>query len=74
MRTWHQSPTDPAFVQDPYPAYARARALGPLVWWENYGMAAAFGHAQVHALLRDRRFGREQPAELATPGPAHLAP
>ena len=31
MQRLSQSPTDPAFVQDPYPFYARARASGPLV-------------------------------------------
>lgn len=37
-------------------------------------MPAAFRRAAVHALLRDRRFGREIPSELAQKGPAHLAP
>ena len=74
MQRLSQSPTDPAFVQDPYPVYDRARAMGPLVFWEEYGMVAAFGQPEVHALLRDRRFGRERPAEMARPAPAHLAP
>ncbi len=69
-----QSPTDPAFVQDPYPFYARARAAGALHEWQDYGMVAAFRKSAVHMLLRDRRFGREIPPEMATPGPAHLAP
>lgn len=69
-----QSPTDPAFVQDPYPAYARARARGPLVWWQDYAMPAAFSRDVVTTLLRDRRFGREIPAELARPVPDHLRP
>ncbi len=73
METLHQSPTEPGFVQDPYPLYARAWAMGPLVYWDEYGMAAAFGHSAVHALLRDRRFGRERPAEMVAPQPAHLA-
>ncbi|MGR3504177.1 cytochrome P450 [Pseudaestuariivita sp.] len=58
MYRLQQSPTDPAFVQDPYTVYADARAHGPLVWWEEYGMVAALDHATVQALLRDRRFGR----------------
>ncbi|KNG92354.1 cytochrome P450 [Pseudaestuariivita atlantica] len=58
MQRLHQSPTDPAFVQDPYATYDRARAMGPLVWWEEYGMPAAFGLDFVQALLKDRRFGR----------------
>ncbi|WP_291731940.1 cytochrome P450 [Leisingera sp. F5] len=74
MKTLFQSPTDPAFVQDPYPFYAAAQAEGQLHHWQDYGMAAAFGHAAVHMLLRDRRFGREVPEELRQDGPAHLAP
>lgn len=69
-----QSPTDPAFVQNPYPFYATARARGDVSFWSDYNMPAAFSHAAVHGLLRDRRFGREIPSELARPGPDHLAP
>ncbi|MGR3435406.1 MAG: cytochrome P450 [Shimia sp.] len=65
-----QSPTDPAFVQDPYPAYDRARAAGDLVWWEEYAMPAAVSHGAVSALLRDRRLGRTPP--VARPVPPHL--
>lgn len=72
MKTLHQPPTDPGFVQNPYPFYAEARAAGPLHLWADYAMPAAFGHAAVQALLRDRRFGREVPPELARPVPAHL--
>jgi cytochrome P450 len=59
MKTIRQSPTEGNFVQDPYPFYARARAAGPLVFWEDYGMPVATTHAAVDAILRDRRFGRE---------------
>ncbi|WP_282094475.1 cytochrome P450 [Epibacterium ulvae] len=74
MQTLIQSPTDPAFVQDPYPFYVKARQQGPLQYWQDYGMIAAFSHDAVHALLRDRRFGREIPQELRKPSAAHLAP
>lgn len=74
MKTLHQSPTDPAFVQDPQLFYANARAAGPLHFWADYDMVAAFSHKAVHGLLRDRRFGREIPPEMARPGPACLAP
>lgn len=74
MKSVQQSPTDPAFVQDPYPFYQKARAQAGLNYWQDYGMPAAFRRAAVHAILRDRRFGREIPAELAQPAPAHLAP
>ncbi|MEX0367166.1 MAG: cytochrome P450 [Ruegeria sp.] len=66
-----QSPHDPAFVQDPYAVYDRVRAEAPVVFWQDYGMHAAFDHATVHALLRDKRLGRAVPNR----GPAapHLA-
>lgn len=74
MVTLHQSPTDPGFVQNPYPVYHRARQEGPVLWWDDYGMLAAFDHETVSAVFKDRRFGRECPPELAQPTPAHLAP
>ncbi len=69
-----QSPTDPAFVQNPYAFYERARALGRIVVWEDYAMPAVLSYAGVNAILRDRRFGREVPAEKRQPVPAHQAP
>ena len=52
-------PRDPAFVADPYPAYAQLRALGPAVTWDALGLTCFTHHAEVNALLRDRRFGRQ---------------
>ncbi|MDE3079484.1 MAG: cytochrome P450 [Paracoccaceae bacterium] len=69
-----QSPTDPAFVQNPYAFYDRARALGKIVFWEDYGLPAVTSYAAVNAILRDRRFGREIPPEKRGPIPAHQAP
>ncbi len=74
MKTVHQSPTEPEFVQNPYPFYRVARGQGDLVYWQDYDMPAAMSNAAVQALLRDRRFGREVPPEMATKGPDHLAP
>ncbi|MEP2717017.1 cytochrome P450 [Pseudophaeobacter sp.] len=74
MKTVRQPPTDPAFVQDPYPFYQRGRDQAGLNYWQDYAMPAAFRRAAVHAILRDRRFGREIPPELAKPTPDHLAP
>ncbi|MBF9047344.1 cytochrome P450 [Rhodobacterales bacterium LSUCC0031] len=72
MQRLSQSPTDPGFVQDPYPFYAQARAAGDLVWWDDYAMPMATSHRAVNTILRDRRFGREP---LAPPQfPARLAP
>mgnify|MGYP005987969253 FL=1 len=72
MHILNQSPTDPAFVQDPYAFYEKARRDTPVAYWADYGMLAAFDHATVHALLRDKRLGREIPAELRKPVPDHL--
>lgn len=72
MQRLSQSPTDPGFVQDPYPFYARARGAGHLVWWDDYAMPMATTHAAVNTILRDRRFGREPLTPIAFP--EHLAP
>lgn len=72
MKTLHQAPTDPGFVQNPYPFYAKAREAGPLMFWAEYDLPCATTHEAVNTLLRDRRFGRE-PVE-ALPVPDHLAP
>jgi len=76
MEIVHQSPTDTAFVQNPYPFYQRLRALrkqaDDLVWWDEYDMACASGYEAVNTILRDRRFGREMPADLRKPVPERL--
>jgi unspecific monooxygenase len=74
MHRFQQSPTDPTFVQTPYPFYERLRTAGDLAWWDDYAMPCAASHRAVNAILRDRRFGREVPAELASDPPDHLAP
>lgn len=74
MQILDQSPIDPAFVQDPYPFYDRAREAGHIVYWSDYAMPCAFGQAAVNAILRDRRFGREVPPEQQKPVPPHLVP
>ncbi len=74
MKILDQSPHDPAFIQNPYPFYDRARALGPIVYWNDYNMPCAFDAATVNALLRDRRLGRATPEDQRQPVPDHLAP
>ncbi len=74
MKTLHQSPLDPAFVQNPYTFYETARSLGPFFHWAEYGMACTGNAAACSAIFRDRRFGREAPAELAPKIPDHLKP
>lgn len=73
MQVLSQSPTDPEFVQNPYPFYDRARAAGPLFHWSEYDLPCATSHAAVSAILRDRRMGREAPVENAPEIPGHLA-
>jgi cytochrome P450 len=72
MKTLHQSPTDPGFVQNPYPFYEVARAAGPFFHWADYDLIATGNAAACNAIFRDRRFGREAPTLPDIP--AHLAP
>ncbi len=74
MITLNQSPTDPGFVQNPYPFYETARRHGPFFHWADYNLTCTGNAAAVNAIFRDRRFGREVPAELAPPIPDHLRP
>ncbi len=67
-----QSPTDPAFVQDPYPFYEQARDAGPFFRWTDYDLTCTGNAAAVNAIFRDRRFGREP--ILPPTIPPHLAP
>jgi cytochrome P450 len=73
-------PRDPAFVQNPYPAYEAMRAIGPVFFWEQYGHWCTAHHEEVSALLKDRRLGRQvlhvmSRAAMGWPEPEpHLAP
>jgi cytochrome P450 len=69
-----QSPTDTAFVQNPYAFYERARAAGPFFRWEEYGMQATGDYAAVNAILRNRSFGREALPERVVAVSEHLKP
>ncbi|MEU3983905.1 cytochrome P450 [Streptomyces sp. NPDC026672] len=51
-------PWDPAFLADPYPAYAELRGRGRVVRYEPTDQWLVPHHADVSALLRDRRLGR----------------
>ena len=52
-------PRDPEFYGDPYPAYCKIQAATPVFFWEQYRHWCFCRHADVSALLRDRRFGRQ---------------
>jgi len=58
-RTVSLDPRDPAFFNDPYPAYREIRAATPAFFWEEYGYWCLARHEDVNAALRDRRFGRQ---------------
>ncbi|MFD5114525.1 cytochrome P450 [Streptomyces sp. NPDC058391] len=51
-------PRSPAFLADPYPAYAELRAGGRVHYYEPSDQWLVPHHADVAALLRDRRLGR----------------
>jgi unspecific monooxygenase len=51
-------PWSPAFVADPYPAYAELRGRGRVHYYEPTNQWLVPRHADVAALLRDRRLGR----------------
>ncbi len=74
------NPRDPDFFDDPYRAYHAIRAEAPVFFWEDYGFWCFARHADVSALLRDRRFGRQilhvmSRKELGWPEPSpRLAP
>jgi len=72
---WH-----PAFVADPYPALARLREQAPVIHDERTNQWLVSRHADVNALLRDRRLGRSyrhvatHEAWGRTPPPVDQAP
>ncbi|MFI6278380.1 cytochrome P450 [Streptomyces sp. NPDC050988] len=52
------NPWDQAFLANPYPAYAELRAQGRVHYYEPTNQWLVPHHADVSALLRDRRLGR----------------
>ena len=74
MMALSQSPTDPGFVQNPYPFYEAARANGPFFHWTDYDLTCTPRAAAVNAIFRDRRFGREAPAGFVPAIAPHTAP
>ena len=74
MESLSQSPTDPVFVQNPYPFYDRARATGSLFHWADYDRIPAVSAA---AATRDHQAAVAEVEltpdllELAGRAPAH---
>jgi cytochrome P450 len=73
MTTTEESPhgafdtSDPAFLADPYPWFARLREQGPVHWHPGLGLQIAVSHQACDQVLRDRGLGRiwrdQEPAE-----------
>jgi cytochrome P450 len=51
-------PLSPDFIRDPYPHYERLRAVDPM-HITAHGAFLASRHAEVSAVLRDKRFGKD---------------
>lgn len=51
-------PTSLSFIANPYPIYSALRSLGPIHYDARSNLWLVTRHADVTALLRDRRFGR----------------
>ncbi len=62
-------PREPAFYENPYPAYEAIRAVAPQFFWEEQATWCFLEAADVGTLLRDRRFGREIPGQPTGPVP-----
>lgn len=60
-------PADPAFLADPYPAFAALREQAPVHRHDGMNLHVAVSHAACDAVLRDRSLGRiwkdREPAE-----------
>lgn len=67
------TPTDPDFLHDPYPTYARLRAEAPLFFHEPWGKWVVTRHEDISALLRDRRLGRVLENVKVRSNPEHAA-
>ena len=58
-RSVQLDPKNPDFYNNPYPFYDQLRVEVPLFYWEDFDLWCFVRHADVEAILRDRRFGRQ---------------
>jgi cytochrome P450 len=62
-------PHELRFYQDPFAAYAFLHERAQIYFWEEFGFWCFSGFDDVSKLLRDRRFGRENPDGPPSPQP-----
>src|SRR5581483_9014296 len=77
MSTRPLNPIDfgsPAFVADPYPAYARLRAEATVCWDDRFNAWVVSRYEDVYSLLRDKRWSSDQLADLMNRLPADDQP
>lgn len=67
------NPTDPDFLANPYPTYARLRAEAPIFFYEPWGKWIVTRHEDISTLLRDRRLGRVLENVKVRTNPGHAA-
>jgi cytochrome P450 len=72
-RVLRLDPHEPAFVQDPYAAYAWMHENARAFFWQDFGIWCFAGYDDVNGLLRDRRVGRQPPGPFEAAGREHLA-
>lgn len=53
------NPRDPLFYNNPYPYYEKIRAESPIFYWEDFNIWCFLNHADVGAVLRNRKFGTQ---------------
>lgn len=53
------NPKDPDFYQNPYPYYEKIRSETPIFYWEDFKVWCFVNHADVNAVLRNRKFGTQ---------------
>jgi cytochrome P450 len=52
-------PYEPGFIADPYPTFDEMRSVEPISYQERFDLTLFSRYADVKAILRDRRFGRD---------------
>ncbi len=67
------NPTDPDFLADPYPTYAKLRAATPIFFYEPWSKWVVTRHDDISTLLRDRRLGRVLENVKVRTDPEHAA-